>query len=390
MARPLRIMLVAGEPSGDRLGAQLMGGLKRVALEEGRQLEISGMGGSEMEGEGLKSLFPLDATSVMGLREVVPAIPEILRRVRTVSDFARDMRPDVIVIIDSPDFTHRIARRVKAAIPEIRIANYAPPQVWASRPYRAKKMAAYIDAALTLLPFEADFFDRAGLRAIFVGYPVVERRARMVGGADFRRRHGIAPDANLLVVLPGSRRNEIRFILPEFKGAVGLLAKEIPGLVCVIPTIGHVAPLVREAARDWPTPVHVIESEDEKFASFDAADVALAASGTVTMELALSGTPMVVGYRAGRITHALARHLIRVPYVVLVNLILGREAVPEFLQYDCAPKPLSDALARLFTDEAARNVQISALGDAMTQLGVEGENPSLRAARAVIQLADGQ
>ena len=382
---PRTVMLVAGEPSGDQLGAQLMAGLKKLA---GNRVRIGGVGGSAMTAEGLESLFPLDATSVMGLREVVPRIPAILRRVREAADFALRTRPDLVVIIDSPDFTHRIAQRVKRFNPAIRTANYAPPQVWASRSYRARKMARYIDAVLTLFPFEAAFFERYGIRAYSVGYPVIERAIRMTGGIAFRRRHGISPDAPLLAVLPGSRRSEIRFILPPFKSAVDILARAIPGLVCALPTTGHVAQLVRSSAADWPTPVHVVETDEEKFAAFDAADAALAASGTVTSELALARTPMVVGYRLGWLTYALAKPFVHVTYGVLINLVLGREAVPEFIQGACTPEALAGALKMLLTDEAARAKQLRDLEDAVRAFGLGQESPSLRAARAVLELAE--
>jgi lipid-A-disaccharide synthase len=382
--RVLTIMLVAGEPSGDQLGAQLMAGLKSVA---GNRIRIVGVGGRAMEEQGLASLFALDATAVMGLREVVPRIPLILRRVRQASDFALKIRPDLVVMIDSPDFTHRIARRLKRIDPTIRTVNYAPPQVWASRAYRARAMARYFDAVLTLLPFEASFFEKYGLEAHFVGYPVLERARLIAGGEHFRRRLGIAADAPLLAVLPGSRRNEIRFILPPFKKTVERLAGEIPGLVCVIPTVGHVAPLVRQAASDWPTPVHIVESEAEKFAAFDAADAALAASGTVTSELALAKTPMVVAYRVGRVTYALARHFLLAPYIVLINLILDRLAVPEFVQTKCEPETLARALRPLLSDTPERAKQLRDLEEAVRGFGGDGEMPSLRAARVLLTLA---
>jgi lipid-A-disaccharide synthase len=254
--RPLTVMLVVGEPSGDQLGGQLMARLKEIA---GNRLRIVGVGGLAMTAQGLQTLFPLDATAVMGLREVVPRIPEILRRVKIASDFALKTRPDLVLLIDSPDFTHRIAQRLKRIDRSIRTANYAPPQVWASRSYRARKMARYIDAVLTLFPFEAAFFERYGIKAFPVGYPVIERAGQVGGGAEFRKRQAIAADAKLLAVLPGSRRNEIRFILPTFKEATALVAREIPGLVTVIPTVPHVASLVREAVSQWPTPVRVVE-----------------------------------------------------------------------------------------------------------------------------------
>jgi lipid-A-disaccharide synthase len=376
-------MLVVGEPSGDVTGAELMRALKTLAPAA----RLVGVGGPAMSAEGLKSLFPLDATSVMGLREVVPRIPAILARVRSASDFALRTRPGLVVLIDSPDFTHRIARRIKRADPSLRTANYAPPQVWGSRPGRARRMARYMDAVLTLLPFEAPYFARHGIETHFVGYPVIARARLMTGGDAFRRLHGIGEGAPLLAVLPGSRRNEIRFILPAFKHAVQILANEIPGLVCVMPTIGHVASLVRAATADWPTRAVVVEEEREKFAAFDAADAALAASGTVTTELALAKTPMVVGYRMGALTYQIAKRFVRVPYITLVNLILEREAIPEFIQARCTGEALAGALRRLFADPAARAEQVRAMAEAMHAIGEGGESPSLRAARAVLDLA---
>ena len=323
----------------------------------------------------------------MGLREVVPRIPAILRRVRQAADYAVEVKPDLVVIIDSPDFTHRVAQRLKRIDPAIRTANYAPPQVWASRAYRARKMARYCDAVLTMLPFEAPDFERHGIEVHFVGYPVIERAVSITGGKAFRERYSIAHDRPLLAVLPGSRRNEIHFILPPFREAVRRLAEEIPGLVTVIPTVGHVAHLVRAAAAHWPTPVHVIEGEADKFSAFDAADAALAASGTVTTELALARTPMVVGYRVGWLTYLLAKPLVRVSYFTLINLTLGREAVPELMQGRCNPQALAAAVKPLLMNEAVSAEQIVALEEAMHALGEGEEKPSLRAARVVLELA---
>ncbi len=385
--RPLNIMLVAGEPSGDQLGAQLMDGLSAASSEMGREIRVSGVGGEAMTRAGLDSIYTLDATSVMGLREVVPRIPEIFRRVRRAIEFAVKTRPDLVVLIDSPDFTHRIAGGLKRADPTLRTANYPPPQVWASRAYRARKMARYMDAVLAILPFEAEFFERYGIETFFVGFPIIERKTYMTGGKEFRERHGIDANAKLLAVLPGSRRNEIRFILPRFKGAVQALADEIPNIVTVIPTIGHVDEAVRKGAADWPTPLHVVQSEDEKLSAFDAADAALAASGTVTSELALARTPMVVGYRTGWLTYALGRPLLNVEFVTLINLVLGREVIAEFIQFDCTARKLADAIRPLLTNSETKAAQIGAMDEALVALGEGGEPPSLRAARAVLELA---
>lgn len=381
---PLSLMLVCGEPSGDQLGAELMAALN--ALAPGA-VKFSGVGGAAMEREGLQSLFPLDDTAVMGLREVVPRIPKILARVREAADFAVTTKPDAVVLIDSPDFTHRIARRVKKLAPDIATVNYVAPQVWASRQYRARKMARYFDLVLALLPFEVPFFETYGLACKFVGHPVVERAARMTGGAALRTRLGIAPDAPLLAVLPGSRVSEVTLLMEPFKLAVAELARDVPGLVCVLPTVAHVSARVRAAAQDWPVPLHIVESEADKFATFDAANVALAASGTVTTELALSQTPMVVAYRLGWLTHTLMRPLISAPFVTLVNIILGREAIPEFIQRRCTPHLLSSALLHLFRDRAAYDVQLRDMGEAMHALGKDGQPPSQRAARALLDFA---
>ena len=374
-------MLVCGEPSGDALGAQLMAGIKQLA---GDRVQFSGVGGLAMAREGLQSLYPLDTTAVMGLREVVPAIPAILRRVRQAVDFALATRPDAVVVIDSPDFTHRVAQGIKKRDPSIRTVDYVAPQVWASRAYRARKMAQYFDLVLALFPFEVPFFEKYGLRAAFVGHPVIERAAKIAGGEALRARLRIGADAPLLALLPGSRTSEIRFILPEFRAAVKILAGKIPGLVTVLPTVPHVAAKVRAATAGWPTPLHIVEGEADKYAAFDAADVALAASGTVTAELALSHTPMVVGYKVGGLTFFLSKFLMTVTHITLINILLQREAVPEFLQSRCTPQNLADAVEKLFRDSAARAAQIEAMKDFGHRLGEGDEAPSLRAARTLL------
>ena len=378
-------MLVCGEPSGDALGAQLMAGLK--ALAPGR-IRFTGVGGLAMAREGLESLYPLDTTAVMGLREVVPAIPAILRRVKQAVEFAARTKPDAVVVIDSPDFTHRVARGIKKRDPAIRTVDYVAPQVWASRAYRAKAMAGYFDLVLALFPFEVPFFEKYGLKAAFVGHPVIERAAKISGGEALRARLGIAPDAPLLALLPGSRTSEIRFILPVFYGAVSQLAGLIPGLVTVLPTVPHVAGKVRAATEGWPTPLHILEGEEDKYAAFDAADTALAASGTVTAELALSRTPMVVAYKVGGLTYFLSRSLMTAKYFTLINILLEREAVPEFLQDAATPETLAQAVQHLFRDEGARTAQVAAMNDFARLLGEGDEPPSLRAARVLLAFVE--
>lgn len=382
MTAPKTLMLICGEPSGDALGGQLMAALKELT---GGSIAITGVGGEAMKAEGLKPLFGLDATSVTGLQEVFSKIPEILRRVKIAADYAVATQPDAVVLIDSPDFTHRIAQRIKRLAPELKTINYVAPQVWATRAYRAKKMARYFDLVLALLPFEPPFFAGYGLKAVFVGHPALERGKKMVGGVAFRARHAIPADAPLLAVLPGSRGNEVKNLLPVFTETVRLLAARIPGLHTVIPTVPHVAGRVREGTAGWPVPLTVIEGEAEKFAAFDAADAALAASGTVTTELALSKTPMVVSYKVGALTAAIYRPLIRVKYYTLINLILDRLAIPELMQEDCQPGLLADAVAPLLTDPAAQAAQRADLDAALAAMGAGAENPSRRAAQAILE-----
>jgi lipid-A-disaccharide synthase len=341
-----------------------------------------------MAREGLQSLYPLDATAVMGLREVVPAIPKILKRVNKAVEFAVRTKPDVVVVIDSPDFTHRVAQGIKQTDASIRTVDYVAPQVWASRAYRARKMAQYFDLVLALFPFEVPFFEKYGLRAAFVGHPVIERAAKIQGGAALRARLGIDADAPLLALLPGSRTSEIRFILPVFRDTVKILAGKIPGLVTVLPTVPHVAAKVRAATGSWPTQLHIVEGEADKYAAFDAADMALAASGTVTAELALAHTPMVVGYKVGGLTFFLSKFLMTVTHITLINVLLQREAVPEFLQSRCTPENLAGAVETLFCDAVARNAQVEAMKDFGQRLGEGDEAPSLRAARVLLEFIE--
>jgi lipid-A-disaccharide synthase len=326
----------------------------------------------------------------MGLREVVPAIPKILGRVRQAVDFAVETKPDVVVVIDSPDFTHRVAQGIKARDASIRTVDYVAPQVWASRAYRARKMAHYFDLVLALFPFEVPFFEKYGLKAAFVGHPVIERAAHVGGGDALRTRLGIPADAPLLALCPGSRTNEIRFILPLFHQTVTLLAQRIPGLVTVLPTVPHVATKVRAATGDWPTPLHIVEGEADKYAAFDAADVALAASGTVTAEIALSHTPMVVGYKVGGLTFFLSKFLMTVTHITLINILLGREAVPEFLQAKATRENLAGAVEHLFRDAGARAAQVQAMAEFGRLLGEGDETPSLRAARVLLDFVEGR
>jgi lipid-A-disaccharide synthase len=351
-------MIVCGEPSGDALGAQLMAGIKQLA---GDRVRFTGVGGLAMGALGFQSLYPLDTTAVMGLREVVPAIPAILRHVKQAVAFAVQTKPDVVVVIDSPDFTHRVAQGIKKRDPSIRTVDYVAPQVWASRAYRARKMAHYFDLVLALFPFEVPFFEKYGLKAAFVGHPVIERTAKVGGGEALRRRLGIAPGAPLLALLPGSRTSEIRFILPEFRAAVEILARKIPHLVTVLPTVPHVAAKVRGVTTNWPTPLHIVEGEADKYAAFDAADVALAASGTVTASWRWR-IRLWWWVTRGAADFFPVKFLMTVTHITLINILLGREAVPEFLQSRATPENWLWRVERC-SATGARAAQVEAMKD---------------------------
>jgi lipid-A-disaccharide synthase len=350
----------------------------------GGRIRFAGVGGEAMAAEGLASLFPITDLAVFGLLEVVPRIPRLFRRIRQTAAMVRDLAPDAVITIDSPDFSARIWPRIKDR--RIPLIHYVAPTVWAWRPARADRLARALDHLMVLLPFEPPFFERAGLDCSFVGHAVLESGAAHGDGAAFRARHGIAPDAPLVCVLPGSRRSEVRHLLPPFTAALASLGKRYAGLVAVIPAASAVAGEIAAAAAAWPVPVHVVQGEGEKFDAMAASQVALAASGTVALELALAGVPMVVAYRLNPLSWALVSRLVRVDYVNMINLLLDRAAVPELLQKECRGEPLAAEVARLLEDEALCSAQRTAAGEALALLAPGQESPSDRAAETVLKI----
>jgi lipid-A-disaccharide synthase len=378
---PLRVALVAGEHSGDQLGAKLM-----RALRDGRAGEIAflGVGGEAMEAEGLRSLFPISDIAVMGILPVLARLPKILARIRETTDAVIAARPDALVIIDSPDFTHRVARRVRAALPNLPIVDYVSPSVWAWRPGRARAMRAYVDCVLALLPFEPEAYRRlGGPRCVYVGHPLIERLGALRPNADEARRRSATPP--LIVVLPGSRRSEVRRLMADFGGALAVLQQSVGPFTLILPTLPHVEDEVRALAGQWPLAPKIVLGEEAKYAEFRTARAGLAASGTVTLELALAGAPMVGAYKVSLVEEQL-KYLIKVPSILLPNLILGERAIPEFLQRDCTAAALGAALADIVRDGEARNAQLAALSrlDRLMSLP-DGGAPSAHAARAVFQ-----
>ena len=378
---PRRLMLVAGEPSGDVLGARLMAALR----SRDPDLEFIGVGGPGMARQGLESLFPMSELAVMGLVEVLPRIPRLLTRLRQTAAFALAQRPAAVLTIDAPGFNFRLGRRLAGQ--GIPLLHYVAPTVWAWRPGRAAKIARFLDHLLVLLPFEPPYFEAVGLDCSFVGHPTVET-CRTGDGAAFRRQHDIAPGVPLLAVLPGSRHSETSRLLPVFQETVAQLAQCFAGLGVVVPTVSTVADEVTAALAGWQVPAVVVTEEAAKPPALAACTAALAASGTVVLELALAGVPSVVAYRINPLTHWLVRRLVRVEHASLVNLVLERPAVPEFLQDDCRPERLVPALAEILVDEEARRTQIEAAGEAAEKLGADGPPPSQRAAEVILTLLD--
>jgi lipid-A-disaccharide synthase len=394
-ARPLRIALIAGEPSGDVLGAGLMRALRE---QTSGNVVFQGVGGAQMIAEGLQSLFPIADLSVMGLVEILPRARLLLRRIDQTARFIQDNPPDVVVTIDSPGFTRRVAQRLfdqRVSEHRFPLVHYVAPTVWAWRPKRAERLTRLYDHLMVLLPFEPPYFEAVGLKTTFVGHPAVEtlaraRQAEAAAERNFRERHGIAPDARLLALLPGSRKGEVNRLLPVFTDVLRQLKAHDLNLHLLVPTVETVAPVVKAAAPNLPMPATVIEAPAERYAAMIAAEAALAASGTATLELGLAETPTVLAYKVNPITAAIVRRLIRTPYAGLVNILQQREVMPEFLQERCRPELITPALLRLLTEPGARQAQIDACRAVAVQLGsAEAIGPSARAARAVLAMVAG-
>ncbi len=380
---PVKIFMVAGEHSGDALGAKLIPALR---AQHANGVEMQGVGGPLMSEQGLHSLFPLDEVAVMGPLAILKALPRIVRRVYQTVDAANAFKPDVIVIIDSPEFTHPIAKRLRGAMPDVPIIDYVSPSVWAWRSGRAKKMAAYVDHVLALLPFEPDAHRRLGGPACtYIGHPLIERRDWLAAldPGPLAERLGLTTDRPVLVVLPGSRGSEITKLMAPFGETLGHLQLQGIHPQVLLPAVQAKRELIERLAMDWPVAPHLVEGDDDKFRAFKLADAALAASGTVTLELGMARVPMVVGYRVETVATVI-RYLLKIPSVVLANLVLGSEPFPEFLQEDCIPEKMAPEIAELLSDTPARSAQLAALDAIPAAMATNGEAPSAAAARVVL------
>ena len=355
MSRPLTIGVIAGEASGDQLGFKLMQALRHRVPD----CRLIGVGGERMTHEGLQSLFPLSDIAVMGILPVIARLPLLLRRIRETVAFFATEKPDVLVIIDSPDFTHRVARQLKKLLPDLPVVNYVSPTVWAWRPGRARNMRAYVNHVLALLPFEPAAYRRLdGPDCTYVGHPLIERLDELRPDPQEQTERDSQPAT--LLVLPGSRRSEIRRLMPVF-GAVlqRLVTQHGLSLAPVLPAVSHLRSEIENQIESWPVKPLLLAGEADKYKAFRTARAALAASGTVTLELALSGVPQVVAYQVSSL-EAQLRHFITVPSIVLPNLILDELAFPEFLQDQCTPDHLTHALLPLLGDSPERAAQLAA------------------------------
>ncbi len=381
------IYLMAGEASGDVLGAGLMRSL-RSAMRG--QVRFAGLGGDAMAVEGLDSLFPISEMAVMGLVEILPRAPLLIRRARQTAEDAWNREPAAVVSIDSKAFTMRVQkqlfqRRAKAGGKGPKLIHWVPPTVWAWRPGRAAVIARHLDHLMTLFPFEPPYFEIHGLDTTFVGHPAAVQPAG--NGAAFRGRFRLPKGAPVLGVMPGSRPGEVKRLLPVFRDVVARLAGRYQSLQVVIPTVPLVADAIQEETRNWRAPVTIVLDPRYKYDAFAACTVALAASGTVTLELTIAGVPTVVAYKVNAISAAIGRRLIDPEAIVLTNKLMGRRVVPQFIQEDCTADRLTVAVERLFDDPRARAEQGAASEAIRGMLLADGENPSDRAARTVLQVA---
>lgn len=378
---PLDVFIVAGEESGDVLGAGLMAELK--ALPAGG-VRFRGVGGARMQGQGLVPLFPMEDITAMGFAQVVAGLPRILRRMAETVRAIVERPPDVLVLVDAPDFTHRVARKVRARLPDLPIVKYVAPTVWVWRPGRARAMAPHVDRVLALLPFEPEAMHAlGGPPTTYVGHPLLGELATLRPDAAEAARRAASPP--VLLVLPGSRRSELARLGATFGEVLERLRAEVPDVELVLPTLPARRAQIEEMVASWAVKPRIVVSDEEKRAAFRIARAALAASGTVTLELALAGVPTVAAYRVPWLEGRIAPFIIRVKTAILPNLILDEPAMPEYLQWHIDPPAMAAQLARLIAGGPEREAQLAAFARLDAVMGEGGEPPSRRAARAVLE-----
>jgi lipid-A-disaccharide synthase len=376
----IRVFLIAGEASGDVLGARIITALRAQEPD----IQFAGIGGARMAEAGMDSQFPMQELAVMGLAEILPRIFSLQRRIKQTIAAIIAMRPDVVVTIDSPGFCLRVLRGIEGA--GIRRVHYVAPQVWAWRPERVKHFPGLWEKLLCLLPFEPEFFAPHGLNPVFTGHPVLESGADLGNAAKFRAAHDIAPDAVPIVLMPGSRVTETSRLLPIFRQTMALLSSSTPKLQPVLAAAAGIAEAVEAQTADWLIRPIIVRDVAERYDAFAAARAALTKSGTSTLELAMAGVPMAVTYRVNPLSAAIGRRLIKVEHVAMINLLSGRALVPELLQQDCRPEKLAAVLATLITDSGAAAAQRAGFAAALASLQAPAGKPSAAAAAEILAL----
>ncbi len=369
-----RIFIIAGEASGDFLGGQLLQSLKKVHPD----CEIAGIGGWQMQAHGLLSLFPMAEISLYGLFELIPHLFNVLKRIKQTKEALKAFKPDVLVTIDSPGFCFRIAKYAKEL--KIPVVHYVAPSVWAWRPGRAEKLAkkVKVDHLLCLLPFEPPYFTCHGLPATFVGHPVTE--VELPSDTGFRESIGISREATLVCLLPGSRKSEN--LLKVFLEAIAKLPLN-RRIEVVLPTLPHLLPLIESLVKDARIPIKIVTTVEQKWQAFMQSSIALAASGTVSLELAYAGVPQVIAYKVSKLTYWIAKWLVKAKYASLVNILNNEMVVPEYLQDQCNSEFLGKQLDNMLANSQYQKQVRQKYRDAINALKVPGMHPSDVAASVI-------
>ncbi|MDA0901924.1 MAG: lipid-A-disaccharide synthase, partial [Proteobacteria bacterium] len=384
----LKIFLIAGESSGDILGAKLIKAIKQEIPQ--KEIEFLGVGGIRMAEQNLHSIFPMSELSLMGFAEIIPHIPKLLNRIKQTANAIIEQKPDIVVTIDSPDFCFRVIKRLKKTAfgQKVKKVHFIAPSVWAYRPKRAQKVAQLFDLLLAILPFEPPYFEKHGLKTVFIGHPITENEEleNKQESVDFRQKYEIDPDKILLCLTPGSREGEVKRILPEMIKAANILARKHPDLVVAIPAVKKTHAFIKEHLTAFEMKV-VLVGEEEKSSIFKASNVAIAKSGTNTLELAMAKLPMIVTYKANILTYLLVKMMAKIKFANLINLIFNQELIPELLQFDCKGEKMAQKIEELMQDAVQRKTQIDESQTALKMLGMDAkEKPSQKAAKAVLSL----
>ena len=378
----MKIYLIAGEPSGDLLGSRLM----RAMRLKDKNVEFYGVGGDTMEAEGLKSLYDISDLAVMGLTEVIPSIPKILKHIKeTIADIQK-VQPDVVVTIDSWSFSsriHKALRRLKTGIPQV---HYVAPQVWAWKKKRARTMYKYIDCLLTLFPYEPKYFTPYKLDTRFVGHPVIESEAITADGNAFRKKFNISENKKVITILPGSRKNEVSRLLPVFMEAAQELLNVDKDFYFVLPTVKTVANMVKAELKNYDLPILVVENQQDRYGAFRASSAAIAASGTVALELAICDIPHIIAYKVAPLTAFLAKKFLHIQFVNLSNILLGREIIPELLQERCIKGNIRSYILDLLRHEDLYQRQMDGFAKVRKILGQGEQTPSQNASDIILEI----